>query len=178
VYVDKSYQNLELRTPIDGQIYGGRICFDGTASDHCPDHYRVYFRRAGSGSFQPVDALNPVYPFTVINDPLAEWQAGAMVDGKYDVRLRGEDACGNVETITRTIIIDNTRPVAEITSPTPCDWACSTVEIRGTATDENLRSWSVQYTGGAERGWRTIASGTSNVRGGVLAEWDTTGLER
>ncbi len=176
VFVDQTFQNLEMRAPLDGEIYGGRICFDGSAADHCPDHYRLDWRPAGAGSFMPVEPATPIYPGTVVNDPLGDWMTSGIADGNYDVRLRGEDSCGNIATITRTITIDNTAPVAKISSPEGCEYLCGKLEIRGTASDANLRSWSVQYTGGDERGWRTIATGTTNVVDGVLASWDTTGL--
>ncbi|MFG0286354.1 MAG: hypothetical protein ACF8R7_18220 [Phycisphaerales bacterium JB039] len=176
VFVDTSFQNVELRVPDDGGLYGGRICFDGTAWDRCPDFYRVDWRPAGAGSFQPVDSSMPTYPGTVINDPLATWEAGSLADGDYQVRLRGQDACGNTESVVHDITIDNTPPVAEITAPGPCTYQCDDIVIRGTASDANLRRWSLQYTGGDERGWREIASGTTSVVDDVLAVWDASGL--
>ncbi|MFG0286353.1 MAG: hypothetical protein ACF8R7_18215 [Phycisphaerales bacterium JB039] len=176
VWVDTAFQNLDLRSPGHGGIYGGSICFDGTAWDHCPDYYRVDYRPAGSGSYVPVDPAHATYPGTVINDPLATWASAAAADGKYEVRLRGVDSCGNTLDDVHTIIVDNTPPIADITSPEPCVYVCNKVVIRGTAADLNLRSWSVQYTGGDEHGWRTIATGSTSVVDDVLAEWDVSRL--
>ncbi|MEO1279110.1 MAG: hypothetical protein AAFV77_09155, partial [Planctomycetota bacterium] len=79
----------------------------------------------------------------------------------------------------RTYEVDNTRPVARIDTPTPCEWVSGQVEIKGEVFDKNLSSWVLEYTGGDQRSWRTIATGTNNVpAGGVIAEWDTSDLQR
>ncbi|MFG0286352.1 MAG: hypothetical protein ACF8R7_18210 [Phycisphaerales bacterium JB039] len=176
VFVDNAFGTVDVRTPVAGGVYGGRICFDGTVADHCGQSYRVDWRPAAGGAYQPVDPSTPVYPGAVVNDPLADWAAGSVADGLYQVRVRGEDTCGNIKDDVRTIEIDNTPPVAIISAPDGCEYLCGRIVFRGTASDANIRAWSLQYTGGDERGWRTIATGSTNVVDGVLGTWDTTGL--
>src|SRR6185295_15907394 len=86
------------------------------------------------------------------------------------------DDCGYTKTVIRDITIDNTPPVAVLTSPTSCTSLGGTIQIRGTASDAHLARWTLQYTGGPSHGWTTIASGNSNVVNGVLANWNTAGL--
>ncbi len=50
------------------------------------------------------------------------------------------------------------------------------VEVWGTAFDDNLASWTLQYTGGDASGWVTINSANAPVVGGLLGWWDTTAL--
>jgi hypothetical protein len=127
-----------------------------------------------------VDPANPVYNSSVINDPLGTWDTDtgptAEPDGNYEVRVVGTDECGNTETQTRLIRIDNTWPMAEITAPLECLYLTGVVQVFGTASDANLNSWTLQYTGGDSSGWVTINSGNTSVAGGLLGNWDTTGL--
>ncbi len=74
-------------------------------------------------------------------------------------------------------MIDNTPPVAILTSPVNCSTIDQgLIQIIGTASDANMGGWSVQYTGGDSHGWTTIASGTTSVVNGVLATWDARAL--
>ena len=42
----------------------------------------------------------------------------------------------------------------------------------------NLQSWALQYTGGSQSNWVTIASGSTSVVAGLLGhQWDTTTLD-
>ena len=181
VYVSKSFGNVDLRSPSPGSIRAAVVCVDGTAwTQSCFDHYTVDYRPAGGGAFSPVDPANPVYTSTVINDPLASWSTHtgptAVPDGLYEVRLQGVTDCGDVATRVNRFTVDNTIPTAEISEPVPCVTVNGIVPVFGTANDANLRSWSLQYTGGDASGWVTINFGVGPVLGGHLGDWDTTGL--
>jgi hypothetical protein len=114
----------------------------------------------------------------VLNDPLAGggWNTVGIADGNYELRVQGTDQCGHVATVTRIIKIDNTAPVALITSPVSCAPLSGTVAVMGTANDLNLAAWALQYTGGSQHGWVTIASGNTPVINGLLGMWNTSGL--
>ncbi len=178
--VDRHFDDLEMRSPVSNGIYGGTVCFDGTAWDRCLDNYTVKYRPSGGGAYNPVDPANPIYTATVIDDPLAAWdtQAGgaAVPDGNYQVQLSATDDCTNASTVTRTITIDNTAPTALITAPLACTSVDGVVAINGTANDAHLDSWTLQYAGGNAHGWVTITSGNFAVVGGLLANWNTAGL--
>jgi len=178
--VDAVFDNLELRAPVDGGVYGGIVCFDGTAWDQsCFDRYTVQYRTMPSGSLNDVDPSSPIYTSTVINDPLASWDTLAMgiPDGDYSVQIDAWTDCGSSASATAFITIDNTPTTALITDPVPCQLIPNgLVPVFGTANDANLSSWVLQYTGGSSSGWVTIASGTSPVTGGLLGTWDTSSL--
>lgn len=181
VYHPTTFGNLEMRSPTAGAILGGSVCFDGTAwTQSCFDHYTLGYRPAGIGAFAPVDPGNPVYASTVINDPLGAWDSDsgptAVPDGVYDVQLEGVNDCGDVATVTRRVTIDNTWPRAEITDPVECQTLDGVIVVRGVASDANISSWALQYTGGDAHGWVTIAAGNASVNGGVLGNWNTAGL--
>ncbi len=168
-----------IRTPVDGEIIGGNTCLDGTVGEDCFSNYRVEFRPAGGGSYMPVDGSSPIYTGRVVNDPIAFWNTRTVLDGDYQVRVRVSDICGNTADVVRTYEIDNTAPVGRITSLVPCEWVNGKVEIKGEVFDKNIASWVLEYTGGSSRGWTRIDSGTDNIpAGGVIAVWDTEGLDR
>ncbi len=52
------------------------------------------------------------------------------------------------------------------------------MNIIGTASDAHLAGWTLQYIGGPAHTWTTIATGNSNVVGGLLAAWNTSALPR
>lgn len=179
VRLDTAANPAVIRTPETDTIIGGTICLDGSVGGSCFTSYTVDYRPTTGGAFLPVDGTTPVYTRGVTNDPFANWNTRTVADGKYEVRVRVTDICGRAANTTHTYEVDNTPPVAEITSLTPCEWVNGVVEISGEVFDKNLSSWVLEYTGGSSRGWTRIASGTDNIRAGdLIAKWDTDGLDR
>jgi hypothetical protein len=181
--VDRHFDNVDLRSPGAGGIFGGTLCFDGTVYDRCFDNYTVKYRPTSGGPFNPVDPANPVYTPAggVLNDPFAFWntEAGgaAVVDGNYQVQVVATDDCGNSTTITRTITIDNTAPIAFIATPVACTYVNGVVEIHGTVSDAHLQSWTLQWAGAGQHNWAPpIAVGNAPVINGLLGTWDTSAL--
>jgi hypothetical protein len=78
--------------------------------------------------------------------------------------------------VTRLVIVDNTAPIAVISSPLSCTSSDTDLLVTGTASDANLAGWVLQYTGGNSHTWVTIASGATPVVNGVLGTWNTAGL--
>lgn len=185
VFVDRQFDAVELRSPASAQILGGGVCFDGTVSDgngiNAGVSYTISYAPLPAASpFLPVNPVQPILSGAVINDGLGSWQTAAgpaaVADGPYRVRIVGTDHCGNTRTVTRDIVIDNTRPVANITSPSPCGHVSGLVTITGTASDAHMAGWALQYSGGDATGWVTIASGNSSITSGTLGVWNTAGL--
>lgn len=179
VFVDKQFDSLVIRWPSPGAIVGGVVCFDGTITDYCFKEYAIGWVPAGGPFvFAPIDPANPVYTTPVINDPLGQWNtvAAGVPDGTYVIRTIASDVCGNSARDEREIIVDNTPPKAEITSPKNCQCVNGLVRITGTAWDQHLAGWVLQYTGGDANGWVTIASGNSPIVDGLLGVWDTREL--
>jgi hypothetical protein len=178
VFVDKAFDVATIRTPADGDVIAGDVCIDGTMWDElCFDRYTVEYRPASGGAFLPVDTANPEYYGTVSHDPIATWAtASGVADGDYVLRAMGADNCDNWATETVSVTVDNTRPIAEITSPEACAHVEGSVEVRGTAADANIESWTLEYASGDSGEWTEIASGEASVEDAVLGVWDTTDL--
>jgi len=176
VLVDQQFDSLSVRSPVVNAVLGGTVCIDGTAWDHCFEQYTVEVAPVG-GSYRPVDPAHPFYGATVITDGLASLNTSSGIpDGVFTLRTQGRDDCGHVATDSRNVTVDNTPPVAVITSPVACQAVDGLVEVRGTASDANLASWALYYTGDGVHGWSLVSSGTSAVVGGLLGTWDTHSL--
>lgn len=178
VYVDKHFSltGAEVRSPANGAVLGGDVCFDGTVWDRCFENYTVMAHPSAGGAFAAVDPAHPSYTATVINDPFAVWHtSGAVADGSYVTRVHAEDVCGNTAEVMRTVTIDNTAPTAVISTPSDCDYVEGVMQIRGTVSDANLEGWSLAYSGGDAVGWVTISAGNGSIgAGGLIGNWDTT----
>jgi hypothetical protein len=173
VWLDRQMDSTQLRSPTAGQVVGGMVCADGTAWDHCSGTFSLE-HRAGSGGFIPFDSVNPPW---ILNDPLGAWNTrSGTPDGLYAIRLSATDGCGNPDTESVSIEVDNTSPIALITSPVQCSLVDGSVQIRGMVNDAHLGSWTLAYTGGPANGWVTIASGTTPVINGVLGTWNAAAL--
>ncbi|MBP7934788.1 MAG: hypothetical protein KA354_09095 [Phycisphaerae bacterium] len=176
IWLDKAFNTLELRSPTTGDILGGTVCADGTAWDHCGGSFTLEHRAAVAGS--PAEPFDVLYPPWIITDPLGTWNTSAGTpDGNYQVRLVGTDNCGNTkQSAVITIAVDNTPPIAYISSPIACSAVSGNVPVYGTASDAHLAGWILSYTGGDAHGWVTIASGHAPVIDGLLGTWRTGGL--
>ncbi len=175
VWLDRAFDNLAMGSPAQNGIYGGAVCFDGSASDNlCFHHYTLDYRPAGGGGWSPIGP--GVFNNSVINNPLSVWDSTAVPDGNYDVRLTGETTCGYTDAVIHPIVVDNTPPTVQIANPLNCDYVSGVVQIVGTALDANMAGWTLQVAGGNIAGWQTLISGTSNAVNTPLANWDTSAL--
>ncbi len=172
VWLDRNFDSFSIRAPVVAGIYGGTLCLDGTAWDHCSGTLVVEHRPL-AGAYSPFDTIAAPW---VITDPLGTWNTRTSADGNYEVHARAVDECGNVAEGTVAIVVDNTPPIAVITDPVQCDAVSERVAVRGTINDANLAGWALQYTGGPAHGWVTIASGSRPIVSGLIATWDTREL--
>lgn len=188
IYLSNDFDSVVARfgAGIDGSavsIVGRTVCIFGSISDAgCgPVSYSVDYRPLGGGAFLPVDPANPTYSGGRTNTTLATWETIGLgiPDGNYEIRVVATNGCGESRTVTFSGEVDNTAPIGLIDTPVACEYRDpgEIIEIKGTASDDNLGGWTLQYTGGSNSGWTTIASGNTNVTSDVLANWDTSGLE-
>lgn len=177
VFVDGGFDAIEMRSPPDGAVVGGIVCPDGTAWDHCFGHYTVGCRPMG-GVYQPVDPANPIYSYSVITDPLGHWDTrSGIADGSYQLRAEGTDVCGHTGSAVQSVIVDNTAPVAFISSPSSCDYLDGVAPITGTVMDAHLAEWALYVSGDGGHGWQMISSGSSPVNEGILGYWNAGAAE-
>lgn len=174
VYLDKQPPTVNVRWPVDGDIVGGSVCIDGTAWDQNTGSLAVERRPAGVGVFVPVTGTSPPW---VVTDTLGSWNTrSGVADGDYDIRVTASDACDNTTALVTTVTVDNTAPLAVITSPQTCTTVGGIVNVFGTATDAHLLDWSLDFTGDGIVGWQNIDADTAPVVANLLGQWDTRGL--
>jgi len=170
LYVDRSAPSISVTQPADNAIVRSNVCIIGQISDTCSAANLFDFRPSAAGAFTGISGAGASFP------NLFRWNTLSLVDGFYELRIRSTDGCGNASTLSRTLVVDNTAPVARL-DLMPCSYVSGIVAIRGQATDLHLAGWTLQYTGGDSVGWTTIANGTSALAsGGLIANWDTRAL--
>jgi len=179
VYKATRFDNLQLNTPTDGGVYGGQVCFDGTAwTESCFSTYTVDYLPTDGQIWEPVDADYEIYKEPVLNGRLASWNTVALFDGSYKLRVVGETECGHTDEADIAVTVDNTPPTARLDLPE--DWDVfvlgDAIEIHGEAADANLDGWTLALIGGPYEDWHTIAGPISSNGAGRLFIWDTTGL--
>lgn len=179
VYMEPDY--FGITSPYGGEVVSGVVVIEGSADDNekLTDnfYYTIHYGPAGGGTFSVIDPYTPVYTVPVINDYMGMWDTTALgvPDGEYRLEFHFYGSC-NVWEQDVYVAVDNTHPLCEISSPASCDALTGTVGVSGTADDENLSSWVLEYADPQSNYWSIIASGTEPVTGGVLAQWDTSSL--
>lgn len=171
MYADQGPQAI-LNAPSNGATIGGSaFCIDGLVSHGvCPLDWRLEYRPAGGMWTHLAHGTGGVY-----NLPLTYWNTTSVADGLYEIRVTAS-SIGGSNSQTVTVKVDNSTPIATITSPMTCTFVSGVVPIVGTASDANLLSWQLFYSGGAAHNWVLINSGGASVTDGLLANWNTAGL--
>ncbi|HEX5057349.1 MAG TPA: CARDB domain-containing protein [Gammaproteobacteria bacterium] len=110
--------------------------------------------------------------------------SGSVVpDGFYGIKLKFTDGCGNIDTRTVFVEVDNTPPAANITFPTGVDRLPLMVEVNGTVVDPHLADYTAQVAqADAPEVWLPLHMILENRQVNVpvpaiLATWNTFGLQ-
>ncbi|MCI0675285.1 MAG: hypothetical protein L0Y42_05845 [Phycisphaerales bacterium] len=176
VWVDQQFDNLTFATPQPGDVVGGFVCPGGIIDDGvCEEEYTVEYSPDGVSYF-PIDPINPIYQGPKINQTFGVWDSTTVADGSYFLLVEAVDSCHHIASAQHEVIVDNTAPTAIITDPVNCECVEGIVPVIGTADDANLAGWALQYSGGGNNNWVTIATGNTPVINGLLGNWDTNAL--
>ena len=101
-------------------------------------------------------------------------------DGIYAYQIDAIDSNSGVSAspISGTVVVDNTYPIAQISSPQQGELISNEVQIVGTANDLNFQNYRLSYGVGIEPiDWITIHSSSNPVISGVLDIWDVLDLD-
>ncbi len=71
---------------------------------------------------------------------------------------------------------DTTPPVALISAPVAGATVAGRVQVLGTASDANLRSWLLEVAPAGDTTWRRLGGGNTSITAGLLGTLDTTAL--
>jgi len=96
-----------------------------------------------------------------------------LPDGDYAMQLIGTDQAGNVGLANSSISVDNTAPVALITSPVAQAAVGTSVPVLGTASDANIESWTLELGSGVGQELQNltvIGRGVDNIVAGQMTK--------
>ena len=88
----------------------------------------------------------------------------------------GGAARGSTIELLVSIGPDTVTPVAEISSPSPGSAVQGRVNVIGSATDANLKGWTLDVAPVGDTNWQRLGSGSTPVVGGTLGVFDTSTL--
>lgn len=101
------------------------------------------------------------------------------MDGQDTVDYRSADHLNNLEPVkTKLLVLDNTPPMVNITSPAGLIFVNGTIKVTGTAADLHFGVYWLEYgSGSSPSSWTKIGTDhTSPVVSGLLETWDMTTL--
>ena len=171
-----------ITAPAAGSTVSGAVPIVGTASDANFKEYQLHFGVGASPLSWTAIGTNP-YTSAVTNGSLGTWNAGALANSIYTLRLRVYDKArvsSGFTEVLRTVTLDNTLPVATITAPLTATHVRGTISITGTASAPvGFTDYTLHYGSGCSpSSWTDIGTNprTSQVTNGTLGTWDTTGV--
>ncbi|MEW6620879.1 MAG: Ig-like domain-containing protein, partial [bacterium] len=157
----------KITSPQPNSLLSDTITILGTAT---AENFLNYVFQYGTGS-TPTSWLTIATSTTpVINGTLATWNTTLLEDGTYTLCLTVKDKLNNIATDTVVIGIDNTPPVLQITYPVNNSIIMqATIPVTGTADDEHLLNWTLEYGAGyTPQTYTLVASSTISVISGTL----------
>lgn len=109
---------------------------------------------------------------------LYNWDASAVVEGHYYLRLTVENACGMIATDVTTVRVDDSAPHVSISLPVAGATVCGEVEVRGISNDYDScdGDWELGVAPTGSSDYVTIAEGVGDVSC-TLTVWDTTTVD-
>ena len=174
VVLDTTHPQCQILNLDDNMVVGGNLAIFGSAADK---HFAEYYLEYGGG-INPAqwEAIGGLHVEPVINDTLGSWNTLGM-DGYHTIRLRVIDKAGLQNSDIKILKLDNTGTRAVISAPQNQEIVTQQVEIQGTVSDENFKSYTVEYRSMfTPASWVKIFSDTLPVSNGLLANWNTDEL--
>ncbi len=167
---------VSILSPASGSVISGDIEIIGTAEDPTLTNYVLEYRRAPEGDWK---IITNVASNGVREGVLGVWDTRRIEDGGYQIRLTGYDDNGYSSSISVSLVVDNTPPIIDLTSPSDGEVVPGAVEteIRGTAWDVNFKRFTIECSSGIGSGkWLPIVLSDLPVKDGILATWNTSGI--
>ncbi|MDD4179604.1 MAG: S8 family serine peptidase [Candidatus Margulisbacteria bacterium] len=169
-----------LSSPTNGEYVRGTKQITGTAGGWDFNSYQVDLLKNGSVEANIISSST-----SVDNGTLANWDTTSS-DGAYTVRLRVVGTNVSTTDVSVEVVVDNSIPTAEISSPADGATASGAITIVGNAEDVYFDHYVLEYGAGSAPSnylaisppGRTVATGEyySAVANGALGTWETVGL--
>ncbi|MBU0502347.1 MAG: S8 family peptidase, partial [Candidatus Margulisbacteria bacterium] len=170
VYLALSSLLARITSPETNAYIRGIVPIIGTASGWTFSNYKVEAFQ-GSTFVSTIGASAT----SVDNAVLATWDT-SLLNGEYTLKLSSY-ATGLTEEASVSVVVDNVTPEASLTAPASGGTVSGTVALVGTASDQNLYCYQLEYgTGAAPTEFLPISQAYVSVSAGVLGSWVTNGL--
>lgn len=112
---------------------------------------------------------------------LKAWDVATVPDGVYTMWLSADDLAGHNGTARLALVVDNTPPLAQITTPANganganvITYVTKAMDISGTASDVNFKQYTLEVAPGTKataNRWSLLGTGNVEVKDGVLFKW-------
>ncbi len=169
--VDNTPPTVSFAAPAAGAIVGaaaGPVAVAGTIVE---EHLAEWRLEAGAGSAPTVWTLLASGSEIPPGPTLAAWSLGALADGLYTLRLRATDRAALAAEARLQVTVDNSPPVAVISSPGAASFVKAPTPVVGTATDAHLTEYVLSVAPEGSPLFSEIRRGPSPVVAGSLASW-------
>lgn len=178
VTVDKTAPKVTLSSPVGAEVFGNnrpQVDIAGTIEEGNLAQWQLRYRLQSAGSDQwTVIAQGDTLAGGAIEHQLPVGPEDVLPDGSYLLSLYAVDHAGWQTEATAGIVVDNTAPLAEITAPAAEGYVKAPTAIVGTAADENLAAYRLEFAHGtceqADR-WSPIGQSQTPVQSADLAQW-------
>jgi hypothetical protein len=161
----------QITSPSNEGYVHGLISISGSASGWSFQNYIVTLLQ--SGTFVATLENSAV---SIEGGVLATWQTTGL-NGTYTLKLTVFNIVGSTREAQINVTVDNVTPEATIYSPPSGTSITGKVTITGTAEDQNLDSYILEYGAGASpTTYQQIYQAWSPVSYNTLGSWETSGL--
>jgi len=161
-----------ISSPTAGSYVKGDVGISGTASGWDFTNY-VLEARQNTTLILTIESS----VISIESATLGTWDTTGL-NGEYTLHLQVFGTGGGSEETSVAVILDNTVPTAEITSPTAGQTIDGQTIIVGTANDNYFSNYILEYgVGASPTSFERISRSYVAVLGGALATWETTGLD-
>jgi hypothetical protein len=169
--VDNTPPVVTFSAPAAGAIVGaaaGPIDLMGAIVE---EHLADWRLEAGAGSAPTSWTLLASGSETPAVPTLAAWSLGALADGLYTLRLSATDRAALASEVRLQVTVDNTPPVAAITSPGTGSFVKTPAPVVGTAGDAHLTEYILSVAPEGLPLFSEIRRGLTPVEAGSLGSW-------
>ncbi|MBI4681396.1 MAG: hypothetical protein HY753_09410, partial [Nitrospirae bacterium] len=175
--IDRTPPKVALDTPKDGEYYGfGKETVEITGAIE-EKNLETYSLRYGIGS-NPAEWTELLAGDAVPSEPqLFSWNVNkdaGVPDGFYTLSLYAKDKVELEGEVKVRITIDNTPPEVLIILPQEGDYVKEPLDIKGTAFDNNLDKYTLEFSEGSCSDafkWAVIKTAAASVNAGLLTAW-------
>jgi len=172
--IDRTKPKVTLDSPTSGQYFGNTGNVIDITGAIVEKNLSRYSLRYGAGE-APLEWKEIVGGDTLpASASLSSWKVGkddGVPDGEYMLSLHAKDKAELEGEARVKIVVDNTLPVAAITSPADGVYVKGAFDVKGTISDANLDKGTLEISDGtcAEAGkWIVVKTVTSSVTDGII----------